>query len=98
MILNAQDKDRKIREIKLRTEQIDSEKRKLDGVLKNNFNAEEELRQQLEAIVEEVKRKIDHKQTEDTKNSYIMMEIRHIKEKMQEIKSQKDLYKKEYLH
>jgi hypothetical protein len=56
------------------------------------------LRQQLEAIVEEVKRKIDHKQTEDTKNSYIMMEIRHIKEKMQEIKSQKDLYKKEYLH
>lgn len=63
MIFNAQEKDRKIREIKLRTEQIDSEKRKLDGVLKNNFNAEEELRQQLEAIVEEVKKKIDHKQT-----------------------------------
>jgi len=63
LIFNAQEKDRKIREIKLRTEQIDSEKRKLDGVLKNNFNAEEELRQQLEAIVEEVKKKIDHKQT-----------------------------------
>jgi len=63
LIFNAQEKDRKIREIKLRTEQIDSEKRKLDGVLKNNFNSEEELRQQLEAIVEEVKKKIDHKQT-----------------------------------
>lgn len=63
LIFNAQEKDRKIREIKLRTEQIDSEKRKLDGVLKNNFNAEEELRQQLEAIVEEVKKKIDNKQT-----------------------------------
>jgi len=63
LIFNAQEKDRKIREIKLRTEQIDSEKRKLDGVLKNNFNAEEELRQQLEAIVEQVKKKIDHKQT-----------------------------------
>lgn len=63
LIFNAQEKDRKIREIKLRTEQIDSEKRKLDGVLKNNFNAEEELRQQLEAIVEEVKKKLDNKQT-----------------------------------
>jgi len=47
--------------------------------------------------VEEVKKKIDQKQTEDTKNTQIQMEIRQIKEKMQEIKSQKDIYKKSYL-
>lgn len=97
LIFNVQEKDRKIREIKVRTEQIDSEKKKLDEALRKNTNAEEELRQELERIVEEVKKKIDQKQTEDTKNTQIQMEIRQIKEKMQEIKSQKDIYKKSYL-
>ena len=94
LIFNVQEKDRKIREIKIRTEQIDTEKKKLDEALRKNTNAEEELRQELERIVEEVKKKIDQKQTEDTKNTQIQMEIRQIKEKMQEIKSQKDIYKK----
>lgn len=97
LIFNVQEKDRKIREIKVRTEQIDSEKKKLDEALRKNTNAEEELRQELERIVEEVKKKIDQKQTEDTKNTQTQMEIRQIKEKMQEIKSQKDIYKKSYL-
>lgn len=97
LIFNVQEKDRKIREIKVRTEQIDSEKKKLDEALRKNTNAEEEVRQELERIVEEVKKKIDQKQTEDTKNTQIQMEIRQIKEKMQEIKSQKDIYKKSYL-
>jgi len=34
LIFNVQEKDRKIREIKVRTEQIDSEKKKLDEALR----------------------------------------------------------------
>jgi len=91
LIFLAQEKDRKVKEIKVRIEQIDAEKKKLDTILIQNSKAEDELRQELEKIVEEVKKKIDQKQTEDTKNTQIQMEIRQIKEKMQEIKSQKDI-------
>jgi len=91
------DKDKKIVDIKENIERIKDETLKLENIIAQNQEEENKKNEELELIIEEIKKLMDDKQLTDNKLVETMIENKKIKEKLKNLKSNKDKMKKLFL-